>query len=86
VLRSGDLSGPACSWRQEVSYLFALISLGQATLRLAFSQAPGHIERKNMEDLEPLGLATPMLALAKPPSMSRGGVYSMRKEEVVLNS
>jgi hypothetical protein len=25
-----------------------------------------------MEDLEPPGLATPMLALAKPPSMSRG--------------
>jgi hypothetical protein len=41
---------------------------------------------RNKEDLEPPGLATQMLALAKPPSMSRGGVYSMRKEEVVLDS
>jgi hypothetical protein len=40
---------------------------------------------KNKEDLEPPGLGTQMLALAKPPSMSRG-VYSMRKEEVVLDS
>jgi hypothetical protein len=39
----------------------------------------------NKEDLGPLGLATQMLALAKPPSMSRG-VYGMRKEEVVLDS
>jgi hypothetical protein len=37
---------------------------------------------RNKEDLEPPGLATQMLALAKPPSMSRG----MRKEEVVLDS
>jgi hypothetical protein len=37
------------------------------------------------EELGPPGLATQMLALAKPPSMSRG-VYGMRKEEVVLES
>jgi hypothetical protein len=40
---------------------------------------------RNKEDFEPPGLATQMLALSKPPSMSRG-VYSMRKEEVVLDS
>jgi hypothetical protein len=37
-------------------------------------------------DLKPPGLATQMLTLAKPASMSRGGIYSMRKEEVVLDS
>jgi hypothetical protein len=41
---------------------------------------------RDKEDLEPPGLVTQMLALAKPPSMSKGGVYSMRKEEVVLDS
>jgi hypothetical protein len=42
---------------------------------------------RDKEELEPPGLATQMLALAKPPSMLRGGgVYSMRKEEVVLDS
>jgi hypothetical protein len=34
---------------------------------------------------DPQDLATQMLALAKPLSMSRG-VYGMRKEEVVLDS
>jgi hypothetical protein len=37
------------------------------------------------EELAPPGHATQMLALAKPPSMSRG-VYGMRKEEVALDS
>jgi hypothetical protein len=37
------------------------------------------------EELGPPGLATQMLALAKPSSMLRGG-YGMRKEEVVLDS
>jgi hypothetical protein len=37
------------------------------------------------EALGPLGLATQVLALDEPPSMSRG-VYGMRKEEVVLDS
>jgi hypothetical protein len=41
---------------------------------------------RNKDDLEPPGLATQMLALAKPPSMLRRGGYSMRKEEVVLDS
>jgi hypothetical protein len=41
---------------------------------------------RDEEELESPGLATQMLALAKPPSMSRGGGYSMRKEEVVLDS
>jgi hypothetical protein len=40
---------------------------------------------RDKEELEPPGLATQMLALAKPPSMSRGD-YGMRKEEVVLDS
>jgi hypothetical protein len=39
---------------------------------------------RDKEDLKPPGLATQMLTLAKSPSMSRGGVYSMRKEEVGL--
>jgi hypothetical protein len=41
---------------------------------------------RDKEDLKPSGLATQMLTLAKPPSMSRGGVYSMKKEDVVLDS
>jgi hypothetical protein len=58
------------------------------TLRLAWSQAPEHVEGKEQDRFgPPPGRATQMLALAKPPSMSRGrGVYCMRKEEVVLDS
>jgi hypothetical protein len=41
---------------------------------------------RNKDDFEPPGLATQMLALAKPLSMSRGEGYRMRKEEVVLDS
>jgi hypothetical protein len=41
---------------------------------------------RNKKDLEPSGFATHMLALAKPPSMSKGRVYCMREEKVVLNS
>jgi hypothetical protein len=41
---------------------------------------------RNKEDLEPRGLATQMLALVKPPEHVEGGVYSMRKEGVVLDS
>jgi hypothetical protein len=41
---------------------------------------------RNKRDSEPLGFATDVLALAKPPSMSRGRVYCMRGEEVVLDS
>jgi hypothetical protein len=55
------------------------------TLRLAWSQAPQHVEGKEQDRFGPPGCATQMLALAKPPSMSRG-VHGMRKEEVVLNS
>jgi hypothetical protein len=74
-LRSGDLPDQACSWRQEASYSFAMISLGRATLWLAFLAKPPSISRgRNKEDLEPPGLATQMLALAKPPSMSRGAI------------
>jgi hypothetical protein len=40
---------------------------------------------RDKEELEPPCLVIQMLALAKPPSVSRG-VYSMRKEEVVLDS
>jgi hypothetical protein len=40
---------------------------------------------RNKRDSEPPGHATQSLALAKPPSMSRG-VYYMRKEEVLLDS
>jgi hypothetical protein len=41
---------------------------------------------RNKKDSKPLGFATHMLALAKPPSMSRGRVYCMREEKVVLDS
>jgi hypothetical protein len=55
-------------------------------LYVGFLAKPPSMSRgRNKEDLEPPGLATQMLALPKPPSMSRG-VYSMRKEEVVLDS
>jgi hypothetical protein len=54
-------------------HTLVMISLGRATVRLAFLAKPPSISRgRNMEDLEPPGLATLMLALAKPPSMSRG--------------
>jgi hypothetical protein len=45
-LRSGDLPDQACSYRQEASYSFGMVSLGRMTLRLALSQAPEHIEGK----------------------------------------
>jgi hypothetical protein len=41
---------------------------------------------RNKERLGTPGFATHMLALAKPPSMSRGRVYYMREEKVVLDS
>jgi hypothetical protein len=41
---------------------------------------------RKRKDSEPPGFATHMLALAKPPSMSRGRVYCVREEEVVLES
>jgi hypothetical protein len=41
---------------------------------------------RNKRDSEPPGFATLMLALAKPPSMSRGRVFCVREEKVVLNS
>jgi hypothetical protein len=40
----------------------------------------------NKRDSEPLGFATHVLDLAKPLSMSKGRVYCMRGEEVVLDS
>jgi hypothetical protein len=40
---------------------------------------------RDEEEFEPPSLATQMLALAKPQAC-RGGVYGMRKEEVVLDS
>jgi hypothetical protein len=56
------------------------------TLMLALSQAPERVEGGNKKDLRPLGFATRVLALTKPPSMSRGRVYDMREEKVVLNT
>jgi hypothetical protein len=41
---------------------------------------------RNKKDSEPPGFATHVLALAKPPSMSRGRVYGMREEKVALDS
>jgi hypothetical protein len=41
---------------------------------------------RNRKDSEPSGFATHVLALAKRPSMSRGRVYDMREEKVVLNT
>jgi hypothetical protein len=61
-----------------------MVSSGRTALRLALSQAPERVE--GQKDLEPPGFATHVLALAKPPSMSRGRVYDMRGEKVVLDS
>jgi hypothetical protein len=69
VSMSGDLSDQVGSRQQEASLLLNFVSLGRMTRRLALSQAPEHVEGK---DSEPPGFATHMLALAKPPSMSRG--------------
>jgi hypothetical protein len=63
-----------------------MISLGQTTFRLALAKPPSMSRERDEEEFRPPGLATQMLALAKPLSMSRGGVYGMRKEEVVLDS
>jgi hypothetical protein len=41
---------------------------------------------RNRKNLGPPGFATCVLALAKPLSMSRGRVYVMREERVVLNT
>jgi hypothetical protein len=41
---------------------------------------------RNKKDLEPPGFATHVLALAKALSMSRGRIYCMREEKVVLDS
>jgi hypothetical protein len=41
---------------------------------------------RNKKDSEPPSFATHVLALAKPSSMSRGKVYDMREEKVVLNT
>jgi hypothetical protein len=56
------------------------------TLRLALSQVPEMSRGRNRRDSGPPGFATHVLALAKPPSMSRGRVYCVREEEVVLDS
>jgi hypothetical protein len=41
---------------------------------------------KNKRDSDPPCFATHILALAKPLSMSRGRVYCVREEKVVLDS
>jgi hypothetical protein len=40
---------------------------------------------RNRKNLGPPSFATRVMALAKLPSMSRGRVYDMREEKVVLN-
>jgi hypothetical protein len=52
----------------------------------ALSQTPSVSRGRNRKDLGPPGVATHILALAKPPSMSRGRVNGMREEKVVLNT
>jgi hypothetical protein len=39
-----------------------------------------------VEEIYDLGFTTLVLALAKPPSMSRGRVYDMREEKVGLDT
>jgi hypothetical protein len=85
-LRSGDLSGQACSWRQEASYSFAMISLSRTTVRLAFSQAPEHIKGKEYGRLGTPRSCDSDVGFSQAPEHVEGGVYSMRKEEVVLDS
>jgi hypothetical protein len=43
-LGSGDLLNQACSQQQEASYSLRMASSGRMTLRLAYSQAPEHVE------------------------------------------
>jgi hypothetical protein len=85
-LRSGDLfSNQACS--QEASYSLGMMSSGRTTFRLALSQAPEHVDGEEYaEILRPSGFGTHVLALAKPPSMSRGRVCDTREEKVGLNT
>jgi hypothetical protein len=45
-LGSSDLSDQAGSRRQEALHSLKTMSLGRMTLRLALSQAPGHVEGK----------------------------------------
>jgi hypothetical protein len=49
------------------------------TPRFALSQALEHVEGEEQERLGLPSFATHVLALAKPPNMSRGRVYGMRR-------
>jgi hypothetical protein len=84
-LRSGDLPDQACSWRQEASYSFAMVSLGRTTLKLALSQAPEHIKGKEQGGFGPPRSCDPDVGFSQAPEHVEGG-YSMREEEVVLDS
>jgi hypothetical protein len=62
-------------------------ALRSCDLLVGFSQAPEHVEGKGRGRVRTLpGHATQVLALAKPPSMSRGGGLWCEEEEVVLDS
>jgi hypothetical protein len=84
-LRSGDLPDQACSWRQEASYSFAMVSLGRATLRLALSQAPSISRGRNEEDSEPPRSCDPDVGFSQAPEHVEGGL-KYEEEEVVLES
>jgi hypothetical protein len=49
---------------------------------LALSQTPEHDEGEEQKKLDPQVFTTHVLALAKPPSMSRGRVDDMSEEKV----
>jgi hypothetical protein len=56
-------------------------------LRLALSQAPELVEGDESVKIRgPQVLQPHVLALAKPPSMSKGGLCNMREEKVVLDT
>ena len=52
---------------------------------VGLSQAPEQVEGEEQET-SPSGLSTLELALAKPPSMSRGRVRDMKEEKVGLET
>jgi hypothetical protein len=56
------------------------------TPRLALSQAPEHVEGEEKERLGTPGFCNPCVGFSQAPSVSRGRVYYMREEKVVLDS
>jgi hypothetical protein len=64
-----------------------MISLGRATLRLAFLAKPSSISRgRSKEDFRTPRSCDLDVGFSQAPEHVEGGGYGMRKEEVVLDS